>query len=308
MYRTSPQRKSAVLILALLLMGAIIGSSIALSTVISDSNHQTTILNQFIEASIAADNGLERSLAVLKVGRVDQSLVDAKAAINSGVTATSPRTVVNVTDANADQNSVVIPKLRPGESYSFDVIPSAAGPTPLNTLSIGASCASAEACALEKLTVSWIGLNNNLETIYSGQAKNSIIFDTNPISGKEVHLYENAYYIDPLTGQTTSVVPLASTHGYRIRLTAMVPAPASTLSLTAEDLAIHDISVVICEAASGPCTNTSNSSFASRLAITSIGKVQSSQSSKTVTVPWQPGASGIFNYVIFSEGAIDKTI
>jgi hypothetical protein len=228
----------------------------------------------------------------VKSGRIDQTVAATKTAISAaGAT---------VADA-ASNDALVIPKLRPGESYSFDMItPSSTITTGLDSLYITAQCATSLACANAGYVLSWIGLDANIQPKYTGRTLNAITFNGTPTSTSTTSLVSGQLF-DMAGVETTDTVA----NGFRVRITAKT-LPAS-IGASADDLAINTITVRPCFSSTG-CPGSSTFPFTSRLRITSTGTSGSSQSSKTVTLPWQPSASGVFNYIIFSEGAIDKSL
>lgn len=283
MSRPTPQRPAAVLVLALLLMSAIIGSSIALSTVIADSTHQTTALNDFISASLSADSALERGLAFVKVGRVDQS----QAATITGINAT-PAAVPNSTiNAQSPSNRTLYwSKLAPRESVSFDYVKSG----PLATGDDLMTFTGYAPTTAAKLDISWIGLDTSGRPLFAGRR-----FVT-PITFPAVSPYRFSSSFNlaasgsiyDLDGNPVAAgFNLGATRGFRIRVTAVLPATNDVAGSTVSQLTV-----------------TGTNDFPSRVQITGTGTINKSQSQKSVTVPWQLPSSSVFNYVLFSEGDI----
>ncbi len=293
------QRRSVVLILALLLMGAIIGSTIALSTIIADSTHQSQTLNDFIAASLTADSGLERGLAVVKAGRRDQTLPDTITAI-----ATNGANYTTTAETPTANDSITRPQLRPGEVVSFDIlnIDASGLSAPLSSLitvngstqpaTVGGPPVSGQAV----LDISWIGLDVNGEQIYSGRAFQQIDGSSHQL---DLMAIPN---IRDVNGNPPINVALSLTRGFRIRITA-ASKPDVFLGGTPDDSAANiKINSVFNFSVTGGDTGVIG--FPSRINITSTGKVNNSQSQKTASVLWQLPASPLFNYVLFTEGDI----
>lgn len=314
--------------MALLLMGAIIGSAIALSTVIADSNHQTTALNNFISASIGADSGLERALAVIKQGRVASTLDSTLTA--AGLTTTTPnigstQTNVVATDSGAG-DTFYVPKLLPGQSVSVDILNTTSGfadvqpgVTP-DTLTISAEAASASAFSARytgsnsnkaAIDVSWVALDGRGNSLYTGRSLDTLSPSNiwrNVVAGACTAASNGSYGICPqniflfnlnsLRDQNGNIpTALGIIKGYRIRLTAPNVRPGSTT----DEYTLLKLKVTS-SCSAGPTNCIKN--FPSRLTITSTSTANGSQAQKTAAVLWQPTASSIFNYVLFTEGDI----
>lgn len=287
--RQPTHRPAAVLVLALLLMSAIIGSSIALSIVISDSGRQSSTLNNFITASLAADSGLERGLAVVKAGRVSQPKLNTTNAVGISLLTAPNYFAVSATSPSA--NSLSWSKLLPRESVTFDYIKGLSTDTLSSSLTIGASTGSG------KIDVSWLGLKVGDNTpLFTGRAFISVPAP----AGSTIDLLSSPYLYD-LDGIQQPSYALASTGGYRIRLTAMQPdlsglTDPADIQEKIEENTLSNLTVV------SPAASPSG--FPSRISITSTGQVNNSQATKTASVAWQLPTSPVFNYVVFTEGTI----
>ncbi len=308
------QRKSAVLILAILLMGAIVGSAISLSTVIADTSHQTQTLNDFISASIAADSGLERGLAVVKAGRQSTSQPQTLAITTGGITpttaitlptagATNPVTLqIDGTVPNTD--TLTWKQISPGNSVTFDIVNYFSGAitslvTNQNKINIVGTAKTVSALRLGVLDVSWIGLDTNGQPFYSGRTfLGPTLMDG--ATSTSIDLWDPTLVRD-LSGNLLSAgTPLTQTLGFRVRLSVVDHQPSGSLSPAQNTTlnSIFNISVTD-QATTNPAGN-----FPSRIYIKSTGKLNASQSQKTASVLWQLPASGVFNYVLFTEGDI----
>ncbi|MEK7637052.1 MAG: hypothetical protein AAB402_01500 [Patescibacteria group bacterium] len=290
-------RRSAVLILALLLMGAIVGSTISLSTIIADSGHQTQTINDFIAASLAADSGLERGLAVVKVARASESITDATTSITS-TTAIQHVDVVGAQSAlSTDQISW--PRLRPRESVSFDILQfdlSGDLKQPDST-SIQVRGDVQDIIGLTglhdgrgALDISWVGLDTTGQPVYSGRR----FLVTNEFSGGAT---ANPNLLDNVRDLDGNPISLSSNliRGFRIRITAVDNADIIGESVT-NNIAVDTVKNLLVTGAPG--------GFPSRIDIKSTGTVNKSQSQKAASVLWQLPSSPVFNYVLFTEGGI----
>lgn len=273
----SQNRPAAVLILAMLLMSAIIGSSIALSIVISDSGRQTSTLNNFIAASLAADSGLERGLAVVKAGRVNQGKDETKTAAAIDLSL-SPNNFVVTADSPAT-NKLTWTRLLPRESVTFDLFKVLADDALDTKMGITGTSTSGT------LDVSWVGLSANKEPLFTGR---KFLSNTELNTTGLYDLISTGYNLYRISGE--KIAPgnpeIVLTAGFRIRLTAQ---PASG---TIADQTINNLTV------------TGANGFPSRITISSKGAVNNSQAIKTASVAWQLPTSSVFNYVVFTEGSI----
>ncbi|MEK7538091.1 MAG: hypothetical protein AAB619_03940 [Patescibacteria group bacterium] len=280
-------RRSAVLILALLLMGAIVGSTISLSTIIVDSGRQTQTINDFIAASLAADSGLERGLAVVKAGRRDGTLPDTLNTIGTTAAPFNPlgSNFKTTSESPTAPDRITRQQLRPGEVVSFDILNTDGSGelTPLisgmEKIIVNGSVTLNQSAILD---ISWIGLNTNGEPYYSGR-----FFQGVDGLDHEVDLFATSNLRDINGNEISSgSVALSQTRGFRVRITAARQVNNGTGNT------VYGFSV------------SGSAGFPSRINITSTGKVSNSQSQKTAAVLWQLPSSPVFNYVLFTEGGI----
>jgi len=310
--RTVSQRKSAVLILALLLMGAIVGSGIALSTVISDSGHQSQTLTDFISASLTADSGLERGLAVVKIGRTNATLANTviqatgpNFTAGACIPGSTPSCLASVSTSGSDIGWNI---LRPSESVSFDIL----APDPLspglfglnaNTITITGNIAGVGGKpSAAKLDISWVGLDKDAQPYYSGRTIiNPAVCTTNCSFSNMVNLFDVVNLRDnngAILGTTSTTLNLNLTRGFRIRISAvdtLDPSPDKITLQSVKQLRVSN---------PPPALPATGGGFPSRILITSTGTINKSQSQKTASVLWQLPSSPAFGYVLFTEGGI----
>ncbi len=285
------QRKSAVLILALLLLGAIVGSAIALSTVINDSSHQSQTLNDFIAASLAADSGIERGLATVKTGR--QTLTQDQTVSN--ITPAPAISGLTVSGTLSVSNQLKWSLLRPGESVSFDILAPDASlglSGNANIITVFGSLTNVVGQnSRAKLDLSWAGLDSSGQPYYSGRA---IINDPSIFPPQQVDLVSAANLRDISGAAITSALNLNLTRGFRVRIKAVEQ--VDNLAITPTDnITVESVKQL---------KVTAGSTFPSRIEITSTGKVNQSQSQKTASVLWQLPSSPALGFVLFTEGDI----
>lgn len=267
-------RSGIVLLLALLLMAAITASTIAVSVVISSTTSQSKNLDDFIIASLSADSGIERGLAVMKTGRPSQSMDTAVGAANNYASGQLGNKSQFVVTAAGSSGPLTVPRLDVGQSFTFDILdpdmPCSGTEAPSSLVITGDGTAS------DILDVSWVVIASDGTTTYSGRTflSNSGYNPGTPIDLKQVATEQsNTPSTPPLF--TGACKPL----GYRVRV----------------------------RTATGSVTNINvaqPSSLPSRVSLTSTGQAGQTQSVKTASVLWQPPSSRLFNFVLFTEGTI----
>lgn len=296
----SRQRPSAVLVLALLLMGSITASTIALSTVIADSTVQTRTLNDFITASLVADSGIERGLAVVKAGRAAQSFAATTAAVGTVGDIGLP-TGLTATAANSGgTDKFTWLTLKPRESVTFDILNydtsgNLVAPT-TKTIQVTGKVNNVPGYSGQgALDVSWVGLNTSGVPFYSGRTFLSTAqFRSPAVANIDLQSLRTQ------SASSESSVDLNLTRGFRIRVTA-IDRP-DIVGLTSDQQTLVDtVSNLVVTSTNQAGVSTG---FPSRINITSTGLVGQSQSEKSASVLWQLPASGVFNYVLFTEGNI----
>lgn len=310
MKHLSRQRPGVVLLLSLLLMAAIVSSTIAIATAVADATHQSKSLDDFLLASLAADSGLERALDVIKVGRASGATIVSSSggAAQTGATVGSVATV-NVA-STANNQPVSIPRLEPNQTVTFDDL--FYDPTNGQLKTISSASASlqvvgnAQGCGLAtcdgRLEVSWLGLDPSGQPFYSGRyvIQNSSLNGVNPVSFNLTTNVSQPNNDSPPTN-------IGSTTGFRITIRALDVNP-HPVGLSASEaityLTVSNISVTVpnpptCNAGppAVPC-------ISGVINLTSTGTVANSQAIKQANVLWQPPVSSLFNYVVFTEGDI----
>lgn len=271
----SHQRRGAVLLLALLIMSAITASTIGLSVIINSSARQSKNLDDFVIASLTADSGLERSLAVVKAGRQGNTLDEAVAASNFSSPPLTPNNSSFTVAAADSSEPLVVPKLSSGQSVSFDILKTATTPVPPKFLKI-----TGDSNSTGNLDVSWVIIDESGNANYSGrQFATSVTYQTGWI-------IDLNHQIRTDISNTVSTITPPNLLGYRIQIRA-VSGSVSTLTATAWDV-----------------LNGKPEQIPSNIAITSTGQAGATSSIKTASILWQLPTSRLFNFVIFTEGPI----
>ncbi len=313
--QTLHHRRGVVLLLGLILMAAIVASTIAIATAVNSSSHQSKNLDDFVLASLGADSGLERGLSVIKTGRMIGSNV-ANSTTASSISSTSVSSAGSTMAVSSAPTSaaVTIPQLRPFESVTFDFLGYSelgflnnflgGGSSSLFVKGFDAPCVTplpGYTCN-GQLEVDWIGLDSGGQPSFSGR---TTIIPTN-LNGQDnsVNLLSAAliHYPDTDT-QSSSNCTSNCTKGFRITIRALDILPHAPLTDaqsidrgTIKNITITPPNTLLC---TGNVTCPTGV-----VTLTSTGGAGTSQSVKQASVLWQLPASPLFNFVLFTEGDI----
>lgn len=311
MIRRLPQRSGVVLLLALLLMAAIVGSTIAIGTAIANSTHQSKNLDDFLIASLAADSGLERGLAIIKTGRANgagisfsTTAVQGMPSITQPVGGTGSATMTAV--GAPASNTFSIPQLRPLESVTFDYLGFTATGELTNLPNIvlltvkgdALNCRFMPNCRGE-LEIDWVALDSNAQPAFSGRTLPSMltkaVLDGTPTQMATINLKSSTFITNQSGGQPTST-ELNGIKGFRITVRALDPYPHDLNDAeTIDQATIKNITITPPSIGANPT---------GVISLTSTGAAGTSQSIKQASVLWQPPASPFFSFVLFTEGNI----
>lgn len=273
--RQFARRPGIVLALALLLLASITASTISISIVISDALSQSHNVDDFIAASLAADSGLERSLAVVKAGR-NESSIDTTVTAGSGALSLAQNATTADVAATKESGPLTVSSLQTGASIVFDILNT--GGTLPKAIKVTAD-ASATAGEMD---VSWVVIDVNGNTDFVGRD-----FWTNGVysPGKVLSLVDSVY-TGVVGGNATR--PFSGTAiGFRVKITA-VNNPIANITIQAFENS----------------TSVTPLDIPSRIGITSTGQLRSSRSQKQAFILWQLPSSRLFNFVLFTEGKI----
>ncbi len=313
------RRRGVILLLGLVLMAAIVASTIAIAVSISGSTHQSKNLDDYVDASLAADSGLERSLSIVKYGRSVSTIADiTKFSGFTNQTVVSGGSSTMAVSSAPLNNTITIPFLRPFDSVTFDYSRyTAAGQlTPINantTLSLvadGVDCPTTpvnlQPCK-GQLEVDWVAADNT----FSGRTKPSelsagadlaIDSNTGKLKVNPIHLTDATYIQDENGNQPTSA-QINNVKGFRITVRALDPYPHNPALTTAQIIDQATVkSIQITPPPPADCSGTPCPTGVIQL--TSTGTAGTSQSVKQTSVLWQLAPSQFFSFVLFTEGNI----
>lgn len=297
-----PHRPGVVLLMAMLIMSAIIGATIAVSVLIAISVQQSRNINNFIVASVAADSGLERSLAIVKLGRVDQTLIDTAGDKSVG---TVPPGAIDKTDASlptvgshfevaADSSigsNIVTGQILQGQTYNLDILKKGSSlPNLLNFWAVAMSGTCSRSIPSIELSIELIG-PDGLKIFTSRRYFNPCMMGL----GYTIDLRTG--FVDDL-GNPPSGPDYTDALGYRLHIRPV------NFNMNFLSLYLIDSSILSCPGHTPSTGDYCPANYFGQVAITSTGRYGQSQSQKTATVLWQVPASPLFNNVIFTEGEI----
>lgn len=276
------QNQGSVLLYTLLIISLITAISISVSVLVINELKLSSSAANAGMAYYAAESGIEKGLYALKIFRADPSVnLDDAVTIISGY---SDDTFINDADFDNDQTSTETSKIENEEilvnEYEqadyFDVN-NALNPDPnmiVESIVVQNEGGDNDAWA----EVWWTAWDDTGAIGTSNKAKKVIGFTDLSGPGWPIDLSE-AY-------AGSGFIPV----GYRIRIKALFG-----------DLASVTIT---------PFNSTGNevTDLPSHLKIKSIGTRSRFKQSLTATVPWKVPLFGLYDYVLFSEGEIYKTI
>lgn len=273
-------------------MSTITASTIIVATTITRGFQQSRDVDNYIAASLAADAGLERSLSVIKTGRgsasIDVAVSSAVVASAVAIDSSNARIGTFTVDSQA-KSAPLTYTLTKDKSVTFDLLRTTTAPLPPQTslpLTIrvtgsavrdgAGSCIPAGACGV--LDVSWTMIRQDGNTNFSG--RDFIDVNHYESGGTTVDLTTVRSDVDN-TPAFNGSTPL----GFRITVTAR---QADVQNIKLQPL----------------YPDGSNADINSKINITSTGNSDTAQAQKKAEVLWQPPSSGLFNYVLFTEGNI----
>jgi hypothetical protein len=276
--------KGVVLIYALLVIGLFSAIALTVSLVIINELRLTSSSTDGVLAYYAAESGIEQGLYGVKAKRNEGvTSLSVTVALVSGY---SSNFISNNASFNDDQTSyesslIVDRSMAENEIVQADYydVDSPLDPkiTPLedSRLVDHITVTNAGANPDSWAEVSWIGWDGNGLLITSSSAK-KIIGPTDLTNGWTISL--SSLY-------TSGPVPV----GYRFRVRALFGPLAS--------LTVQPFNTV-----------KAITDFPSQVVIKSVGKRNSFKQALTAAVPWRLPLSGLYDYVLFSEGELTKNI
>lgn len=281
------------MLLALLIMASITATGIATSVIITTTHRQSKNLSNYIGASLAADSGIERALAVLKTGRQATEMSTTLGVATTSATLPTSKATFAVTTgvAEAPKTPQTAINLNAGQSFTFDILDPGTTRTKLRIVSnftdsaynpvsgTWETCASTCSGGLE---VAWTVISKTGSTANLNRSYPST-------SGIKINLLEVR---SDASNLPSTLISGSNYLGFRIKLTAMPN---------------HNISNLKFAPCTSSCSGGDDLDLLGKVKFTSIGRdeTQTSEVTKTAEVLWQPPASGFFNYVIFTEGKIE---
>lgn len=279
MQHSLPQRRGVVLLMSLILMAAITAGTIAVAVLLIRTNRQTVSLDNFITASLGADTGVERSLAIIKAGRASYTLEETIAALGQASTPlTGSKAGYSV--AASSQATAVPTSLANGQAFGFDVLKTSASVAPSHYLSVRSDSCVPASGPCGTLRVSWT-LISSTGNSYSGIKSMVTGPSSGPIDLNQVFSPTSNDPGPPSSGDINNIT------GYRVQIQAV---SAGASNIVAQP----------CDMAGSNCVPSAQGS----IQLNAYGTLQNTQALKTANVLWQLPSSGVFNFVLFTEGSI----
>ncbi|MBI5037299.1 MAG: pilus assembly PilX N-terminal domain-containing protein [Candidatus Kerfeldbacteria bacterium] len=282
--RRTTQPQGIVLVYVLLITFLITAIAITVSVVIINELKLTTTAADSVLAYYAAESGIERGLHTLKRMRINGSntLADAVTAIQGLSASLSNNT--NYDNAGSSQQSSVIQNQLVYENqfvqadyYDFENSLT----LDLNSVAESIVVTNGGADPSTWAEVSWIAWDEQ-GTLGESVAARKLIGPTDLANGWTIN--ELDVFDDPLN----NIVP----RGYRVRIKALF----GNLSR---------VSVIPYDEPNGAGNVVD---LPSLIQIKSVGERSALKQSLTATVPWKIPLYGLYDYVLFSEGELLKTI
>jgi hypothetical protein len=288
MPKRTHQQPGVVMILALLLLAGVTASTIGTSITISNTAGQSKNIDNFILASVAGDSGVERSLAIIKYYRKSGNIVQAINAINSVSSTITLGAASFSGTARPASDPILVPVLRPGERTSLDVFEYDPTTGALPTLSTAKYLYIKGTTTAGNLEVSWVLIDQFGDSSCTGR----YFADATAINaGVWPDLLSNT------KNQSGDSCDTLSPKGFRVGLRALDLTGTTTVA---------EESIINLTAEAYPCNNNtcSPSGVPGRIQIDINGSAGTTRALKTASVLWQLPSSGLFNYVLFTEGDI----
>ncbi len=302
--RRRKQQPGVVLLLALLLLAAVTASTIGTALTISSTTSQSTNLDNFILASLAGDTGMERSLAIVKYYRQSGTIVQALNTITSANATpqnigTSSRGQFQGT-ARQISDPIIVPSLKPNEDVAFDIFKYNATSGVIEDpetryLYIKGSPPADAAPWKASVELSWILIDANGDTTCTGR---------HYVTTSTLQAGTSPYLLNEITDQQGVPCKEVNPKGFRVRVRAIDLTGLDTMAeITNESISNLTIEAYPCDiVASAGCGSPAG--IPGRIQIDVTGSTGNSKALKSARVLWQLPASGLFNYVLFTENDI----
>lgn len=294
-------RPAVVMLLALILMAAVTASTIGISVVINRTLIQARNLDSFILASLAADSGIERGLAVVKTGRGAGTTL-ANTVTASGITPTTlsgSGAQYSVAGVNSPV-PISVAELSANESISFDILKPTSGSIP-HFLKIKATCDSSctNANPDSLFQLAWVVIAGDGTATYS----NRVIYSVSEYQAGSGQIADLNNVRTDVSDSTSPFTGSGGVLGYRIEITALRGALLNLSAVPCNDSLCAPPVTCDTSICDGDVTN-----IIGRIRLTSTGEAgfssERTRSIKTAQVLWQPPSSGLLQYVLFSEESI----
>ncbi len=281
------------MILALLLLAAVTASTIGTAVTISTTTSQSKNIDNFILASIAGDSGIERNLAIIRYfratgkkitdtdGTVGNDLESSLVSANTGSQSLGSGAQFSGSTRLAS-DPILVSLLKSNEKTSLDVFEFDASGL-LKKTTAQYLYVKAGGGTTGDIEVSWVMIDPTGDSSCTGR---------NFFRASDIVAGLAQFLLDKTTNQQGGSCTELNPMGFRVGLRAL---NGSITNLTAEAFPCNIVANSTCGSPAG---------IPSRIQIDITGQAGSARALKTASVLWQLPSSGLFNYVLFTEGDI----
>ncbi len=301
------------MILAVLIMSAVVAIGITVSTVVVTQVRINEVVSNTHEGYYAAESGLEQGLHAVQLLKTSETLAGALTKVRDLELPVGegghPNIIVAENQAffptgdtklvsSTDQTSVgeTIPELPENQSvyvemYDVDDSLNVAGaPVDFNAPTLCVYAESNDGANDEVLEVTWIAWNSRLE---SSRSQRVLVSFTN------------------FSSSSTCTLPESGGKGAQIPLTQFYPAFEPTLSSTLAGFRIRITPLKPTTGGNGDVKNFNaylNPKPTSQIRLKSVSSGKNQKQALVATFPWSLPLSSLFDFVIFSERTLEKSI
>ncbi|USN53728.1 MAG: hypothetical protein H6760_00980 [Candidatus Nomurabacteria bacterium] len=274
--------RGIVMLLSLLVLSALTAVAIGTSVLIIKEVQQSSNIDRSLMAYYAAETGIEKGLYTVKIGRqTNQELADILNDLNDGGAMSNGASWS--TDESTTSEEYSLSSLKENQSTVLDLY------DPLDPTEGGYESFGVEALDAKPLqNPAWLEISYFPWTINGGL----LDWDDDNVEKRLRSVYETQPNVP-------AIFDLLPNQNYRIRVRALYDDLRNVriTAFTEDDPTDTDV----CNPAYSCIKSIPN-----RVLIRSLGASGGNQSALSASVPYQAPASGIFDFVLFSEQTIDK--
>jgi len=287
-------KKGVSLLVALLVMSVVVAIGITVSTVVIFQVKVNSVVSQGHQNYYIAESGIEYGLNILKEKK-SGTLAEALTAVKTAIPfPTGAPFQADLNQSIGLSGGATVPtELKENTSAYIELynVDTSLGPIGAPQLCVHGE--SVDGNGNEVIEVTWVAWSSNLEisppqkALVSYSAFNGDTCDLGGgVSGEEIILLQ----FFPIIGINIDATNLA---GVRIRITALKPSGSTTLG----DGDIKDFKVY-----------TEPSNLSTQIQVKSVSNNAGQTQALIATFPWSAPLSSFYDFVIFSEKSLSKTL